>query len=415
MVVKVRHVLPALVALASLTVAGCAPSTQASGETSSGTAAGNDTSTSASSTPTPTQTPVVMTADPVDGAKNVKVDTLVKVTASDGDLSAVTITGKGKDTKGKAFTDKIAGKLADDKTSWKASTRLEPGATYTVTMTGTNSEGTEQKTTSTFSTQNLTLKQQTYASVYPVDGETYGVGMPIVVRFDIPVKNKAEFQKHMKVTSSPSQTGTWSWISSTEVHYRPKDYWKPGTKVTMVADINSLNAGGGVYGQESRKLSFKIGRSVITKVNLQQDYAGVYINGKKVRTIPVSGGKPGFTTRSGTKLITEKLAQTKMRSETIGIGKDSPEAYDLDVKYAMRITDSGEFVHAAPWNAGNFGRRNASHGCVGMSTANAGWLFNQVRVGDVVVVTGTGRGLEQGNGLTDWNVSWKTFKKGSAL
>lgn len=356
-----------------------------------------------------------MTADPADGSKDVKVDTLVGVQASAGTLSSVSITGKGKDAKGKAFTDKIDGKLDGDKTSWKAATRLEPGATYTVTMTGTNEHGTEQTTTSTFTTQALTLKQMTYASVYPVDGETYGVGMPIIVRFDVPVKNKAEFEKHMAVTSSPKQTGTWSWISSTEVHYRPQNYWKPGTKVTLNADINSLNAGGGVYGQESRKLSFKIGRQVITKVNLQQDYAGVYIDGKKVRAIPVSGGKPGFTTRSGTKVITEKLAQTKMRSETIGIAKNSPEAYNLDVKYAMRITNSGEFLHAAPWNTANFGVRNASHGCVGMSTANAGWLFNQVRVGDIVVVTGTGRGLEQGNGITDWDVSWKTFKKGSAL
>lgn len=330
-------------------------------------------------------------------------------------LSSVKVTGKGTDAKGKSFKDKIPGKVSKDKTAWKASTRLEPGATYTVSMTGENAEGDATSSKTTFATQSLKLNQQTFPSVYPLDGETYGVAMPVIVKFDIAVKDKKTFEKHLTVKSSPKQVGSWSWISNKEVHYRPKKYWKRGTKVSLDADLNSLPAGKGIYGQTSRKTSFKIGQSVVTTINLKKHKATVKVNGKKARTIPVSGGKSGFTTRSGTKVITEKPARTKMASETIGIAEDSAEGYDLDVKYAMRITNSGEFVHAAPWNASKFGRSNGSHGCVGMSTSNAGWLFNKVRVGDPVKVVGTSRGLEQGNGITDWDVSWKKWQKGSAL
>ena len=235
--------------------------------------------------------------------------------------------------------------------------------------------------------------------------------MPVILQLDVPVKNRKEFEKHLTVTSSPKQQGSWSWFSDKEVHFRPKRYWKPGTKVTVNADLNSLDAGNGVYGQNSTSTSFTIGRSLVTKINLDTHKAKVYIGGDLERTIPISAGKSGWQTRSGTKLILDKLPVTRMTNEMIG----ADESYDLKVKYAMRITWSGEFLHAAPWNAGKFGRVNGSHGCVGMSTADAAWLFHRVQIGDPVVTTGSSRGLEKGNGYTDWNVSWSQYKQGSAL
>jgi lipoprotein-anchoring transpeptidase ErfK/SrfK len=150
---------------------------------------------------------------------------------------------------------------------------------------------------------------------------------------------------------------------------------------------------------------------VVTKINLKTKMAKVYINGKLARRIPISGGRPGWESRSGTKLIMGKLYTHRMTNQMIG----AKEHYDLNVHYAMRVTNSGEFLHAAPWNAGKFGRVNGSHGCIGMSTANAHWLFNKVTYGDPVITTGTHRTLERGNGWSDWNISYSQYKKSSAI
>jgi lipoprotein-anchoring transpeptidase ErfK/SrfK len=154
---------------------------------------------------------------------------------------------------------------------------------------------------------------------------------------------------------------------------------------------------------------------MVSVVNVPRHTLTVYRNGKRARTIPVSTGKAGFLTRNGTKVVLEKHTLKVMDATTIGIGKSDPEYYRLDVPYALRVTWSGEFVHAAPWSTGSQGRANVSHGCVGMGMSNAIWLFNNTHVGDVIKVVGSPRTLEPGNGYTDWNVSWDKWLEGSAL
>jgi lipoprotein-anchoring transpeptidase ErfK/SrfK len=417
-----RRILPATALVAALALAGCGTIPQAGGATAPGGEVGSSSQPSqgqpskaapqsAAPSSTPEPDPVVLTPSVEDGAKNVKVSTVVSVKAANGTVGKVKLSYAGKDSKGKAISGTVDGVMAKDKTAWTAGERLEPSATYTMSVTGTNPEGTAVTTKSSFKTQALTLKQQTFAQLQPLKGSNVGVGMPVILTFDVPVKNRKEFEKHLSVTSSPKQEGSWSWFSDTEVHFRPKSYWKSGTTVTATADLNGLDAGNGIYGQNSTSTSFTVGRSLITKINLDTKRAKVYIDGDLERTIPISAGKSGWTTRSGTKLIMEKLPVTRMTNQMIG----ADEAYDLQVKYALRITWSGEFLHAAPWNSANLGRVNASHGCVGMSTSDAGWLFNRVQVGDPVVTTGSNRGLEKGNGYTDWDVSWSQYQKGSAL
>ncbi len=204
-------------------------------------------------------------------------------------------------------------------------------------------------------------------------------------------------------------------MSDTEVHWRPKKYWEPGTKVTVDADINSVAAGNGIYGQMSRSTSFKIGHAVFQKIDLAKHRLRVFRNGNLLRTIPVTGGKAGFTTRSGIKVIIEKTRIKVMDASTIGINPGEAEYYRLDVPYAMRVTYSGEFVHGAPWSVGSQGLENVSHGCVGMNMTNAAWLYDLTQRGDVVVVTGSDRKMEPGNGYTDWNKSFAEYQKGSAL
>lgn len=412
-----RSVVIGAVALAAgLAGCGVVPANQTGSALPGSSESPHTSSTQTPSTPSPAAPTLLMTPNVADGAKNVQVDTLVSVRAKAGTLSKVSLSYDGKDKAGKPQTITVPGELSKDKTSWTATGRLDPAARYRLVMSGTNAADRVKSTSeSTFSTRALTLDQQTYPSLFPLTDTTVGVGMPVVLTFDVPVTDRAEVEKHLSVSSSPAQPGSWHWYSDTEVHYRPKKYWKSGTTVKVQADLNGVNAGGGIYGQNSASTSFRIGRSVVTKVDLSSKKAKVYVDGSLARTIPVSGGKSGFISRSGSKLVMAKLEQTRMASETIGISKNSPEAYDLKVKYALRVTSSGEFLHAAPWNGANFGRVNASHGCIGMSTADAEWLFNQVKIGDPVITTGTARGLEQGNGWTDWDISYSQYKKGSAL
>jgi lipoprotein-anchoring transpeptidase ErfK/SrfK len=407
------------VVLLATTLAGCGnvpakgASDQASQQPTSATST-SDTNPSGTKTADdqPTVVPVELQPSVEKGAKGVKVDTIVSVKANAGTLTKVKLWTKAKDKSGKTKTVKVGGAISKDQLSWTADSRLEPSSKYRLEMEGKNaSDQATVKTKSTFSTEKLRLDEQTFASIQPAKGSKVGIGMPVIITFDVPVKNKKEFEKHLSVTSTGDQAGTWSWFNSSTVHFRPKKYWKPGTKVKVKADLNSLPAGRGVYGQNSVSTNFTVGRSFITKVNLNSHTAKVYKKGKLVRTIPVTGGKAGWRTRSGVKLIMAKEYNKVMTNEAIGAQED----YRLTAKYALRVTNSGEFLHSAPWSMGNLGVRNASHGCTGMSIGNSAWLYDQALIGDPVITTGSSRKIEKGNGWSDWDISYKEFKKGSAL
>jgi len=341
------------------------------------------------------------------GEQNVPVDRALKVSATDGTISSVRVSSPA---------GQVAGEIAPDGASWQATERLEPGTAYVVKTVASNGDGERVRRTTRFATQELSLDQQTYPSVAPLADETVGVGMPVIVTFDVPVTDRAAFEKHMTVTPTPAQPGAWHWLSDTEAHWRPKTYWKAGTDVHVDVDVNSVAAGNGIYGQESRQLDFHIGEAHVYKVNAKTHQMKVFSNGKLLRTIPITTGKPGFTTRSGVKVIIEKFETKRMNSETVGIAQDNPEYYDIDdVKWAMRLTYSGEFIHGAPWSVGSQGYANVSHGCTGMSDANAAWLFAMSQRGDVVEYTGTDRPMTFDNGYGDWNESFAEYQQGSAL
>lgn len=360
-----------------------------------------------SSEPAPVPSAEITSTVPA-GAKDVKVNRTLRLDVTDGTFSTVRVTGK---------EGALSGDLAADSLSWQSTGRLQPGETYKVRGVAVDGAGLETVYRARFRTENLSLDQQTYPSFVPQPGSTVGVGMPVIVRFDVPVTDHASIEKHLTVTSKPTQPGAFHWISDHEVHWRPKKYWKPGTKVTVDADIDSVPAGNGVFGQMSRKTNFTIGRSMVSKVNMETHQMQVFRDGKLIRTIPITTGEqPKFTTRSGTKIIIEKFRTKRMNSETVGIPVDSADGYDLDdVEYAMRVTYSGEFLHAAPWSVGSQGYANVSHGCTGMSTSNAGWLYDNTIIGDVVEYVGSDRPMTLENGYGDWNLPFKDYRDGSAL
>ena len=355
----------------------------------------------------PTQQPATVSANVEDQASDVPVDTVVSVEVQHGTVTEASLTSSdGKQV--------VKGEGGDGR--WAATSRLEPGTAYTLTAQAEGTDGKPAKLVRTFTTRALTLDQQTYPAVAPLANETVGVGMPVIVTFDVPVENKKLFEQHMHVTSTPKVEGAWHWMSDTVVHYRPKEFWPAGTKVSVDLDLNSLPAGNGVYGQQDQHVPFTVGRRIVSTVDVARHTLTMNIDGRDVRTIPVSTGKPGHETRGGTKVIMEKFASVDMDAASTGVSESDPDYYDIsDVRWAMRVTNSGEFLHAAPWSVGSQGRENVSHGCVGLSTADAQWIYEQSRRGDVVKFVNSGRSLEQNNGWTDWNTRWSDWVQGSAL
>ena len=338
------------------------------------------------------------------GAKRVDPGQRIVVTASEGQLSTVSVVGpKGP----------IKGELSADGTVWTATKRsLDFGATYTVQSTAVDPRGATTSQTDQFRT--LEPKDFFAGTVLPAEGTQVGVGMPITVTFDRSIKNRLEVEQAMIVRTPTPIEGAWTWRDATTAQFRPSEFWPGNIPVTVDLNFKGVQAAKGIYGDANASTTFAIGPSMVTKISAETHQAKVIRDGEKIRTIPITTGKAGFETRSGVKVIVSKERTRIMDAATGGTDPNDPEYYRLEVEYAMRVTYSGEFVHAAPWSQGSQGYANVSHGCIGMSTANALWLYDQSEIGDVVVVTGTSVPQNLGNGITVWNEPWEDWLAGSA-
>ncbi|CAM5345243.1 lipoprotein [Streptomyces spiroverticillatus] len=333
----------------------------------------------------------------------------VTVTATGGRLTSVTVT----DAKG----TELPGKVAADGRTWTSARKAAPGTTYAVTAQTKAEGGTSATERSSFTT--TPADQVNKVDWRPGSGTTVGVAQPVSLVFDHPVKNRAEVEKQLKITTSNPTEGSWGWMrdysGKDRVDWRPKDYWKPGTKVTVSAELNGTASSAGRWFVRDYTTTFTIGSRQIVKVDLDTHQLTLLRDGEKVRRIPVSGGTPGGDKRSwrGTAVLMAKEGTINMNSETVGLGN----AYDKDVAYSMRLTWSGMYAHAAPWNARWFGNSNQSSGCIGMSNADASWFYAQVRPGDPFEITGkdTKGVVAPNNGFGQWNMSWADWQGTSAL
>jgi len=301
----------------------------------------------------------------------------------------------------------VSGAFDSSRQTWTAR-QLVPGSSYVLAAV-LSGAGAPWRRSFTTAPPTRTLR----TSIVPSDEATVGVGMPVVVSFNHPVHRRAAVERALRVETTSPVTGAWRWSSDRSVTFRPATYWPGNTRVRVGVALAGVDAGGGVWGVANpAPVHFSTGDAVISRVDLTAHQLTVAVNGAVVRTIPVTGGRPGMTTRSGISVISQKYADIRMDSETVGYRKGSTNYYDLPVHWAMRITSSGEFLHAAPWSVAAQGRQNVSHGCVGMSPADARWLYQHSSIGDVVEVVGSRRALEPGNGWTDWNVSWREWRSG---
>ncbi|GAA2446480.1 L,D-transpeptidase [Streptomyces lavendulocolor] len=330
----------------------------------------------------------------------------VKVTLTEGELRQVTVT----DSKGGT----LAGKVSADGRTWTSTRKAAPGTAYTV-VARSAAGGTAEAgfaTAAAGKVNKLTLA--------PGKNTTVGIAHPLSIVFDHPVKNKAEVEKHLKVTTSNGTVGSWGWMEDwsgkDRVDWRPEKYWKPGTKVTLDAQLNGVDSGGdGGWFVRDYTTQVTIGRNQVVKVDLDSHRLTLLRDGREVRDIPMSGGTPGGDKASwrGRTVLMSKEGTINMRSETVGLG----DAYDKMVDYSMRLTWSGMYAHAAPWNARHMGNANRSSGCIGMDTPDARWVYEQVQVGDPFEVDGgDAKGTQAlNNGYGDWNLSWADWQAKSAL
>jgi lipoprotein-anchoring transpeptidase ErfK/SrfK len=324
----------------------------------------------------------------------------VTVTAIAGKLDDVRVTH----TDGR----QLAGVLAADGSGWHATAAVRLHAHYVVHAVGTGTDGAVVDRTATFTTRTGTLQVN---GILPDDGSTVGVAQPLVVAFNQPVADQKRVQQALAVHTVPVVTGAWYWIDASHVHFRPEKFWPTGTKVTLNVGIAGVDAGAGVVGGKSRTSTFTIGRNQVLKVNAAAHRLSVLRNGRTVKSFDVTTGRPGWETRNGTEVMMELVGKKHWTNQAI----DAPESYSLYSQYAIRITNSGEFVHDAPWATGTIGDANTSHGCIGLVTSDMRWIWEHSMVGDPVVITNSGRcGQNLWNSYDDWNVSWATWLKGNA-
>ncbi|MEV7193622.1 Ig-like domain-containing protein [Streptomyces sp. NPDC093510] len=331
----------------------------------------------------------------------------VKVSLADGRLKQVTVA----DDKGA----KLSGKVSANGSTWTSERKAAPGTAYRVEAS------TDKGGSAKASFKTAAPEQVNKVTLAPGKGSTVGVAQPLSITFDHPVRNKAEVEKHLKVTTSNDTTGSWGWIKNHDgkdrVDWRPKEYWKSGTKVKLDARLNGIDSGGDDWFVRDYATNFTVGKNQVVKVNLDSKTTTLTRDGKTVKSVPMSAGTPGGEKASwgGTSVLMSKEGTINMRSETVGL--TGSNSYDKMVDYSMRLTWSGMYAHAAPWNASYFGNTNHSSGCVGMSTGDAGWLYREAQIGDPFEVEGSGsKGVpDPGNGYGEWNISWSDWQAKSAL
>ncbi|MEU6660637.1 Ig-like domain-containing protein [Streptomyces sp. NPDC046821] len=348
-----------------------------------------------------------------DGSTGASINaTGVKVTS--GKLTAVTMTEP--DT-GKT----VAGSLSADGAVWKPKEQLDRGTKYRISATAKDSEGRTAAANSIFTT---VTTSGSFIGTYTPDGDTtVGVGMPVSFTFDKAITNKKAVQSHITVSSSSGQQVVGHWFGAQRLDFRPEEYWKAGSKVTMKIALDGVQGADGVTGVQDKTVTFTVGRSQVSTVDVDTQTMTVVRDGQTIKTIPISAGSPQHTTYNGQMVISEKFVQTRMNGSTVGFGGE----YDIpDVPHAMRLSSSGTFIHGNYWYPkGNppFGRTGTSHGCVGLEDVQgaggatiAKWFYDNSLIGDLVIVKNSpDTTIAPDNGLNGWNMAWDQWTAGSSV
>ena len=335
-----------------------------------------------------------------DGATEVEPGIPVKVNTPAG-LSSVTMTNEsGKEVKAS---------FNDDRTEWTTAEPLGYGKTYTVKAM------TKQGTATLASFTTVTPSLQMSGSVSPLEGSEVGVAQAVVFYFDVSPQDRQAVQDAITIETSNNTVGGFYWIEANKLIWRPKEYWEPGTKVTVKADLYSKDFGNGIYGQQDTETNFTIGEEVRTVVDNSTKTLTVYRNGEKIKSFNIALGRDGsYDTPNGNYVVGDRHDSLVMDSRTYGLSLEAG-GYVTPVNYATQLSWSGIYVHSAPWATWALGQTNVSHGCINATPADAKWYMDTVKRGDPVEIVNTkGSTLPGTDGLGYWNIDWETIKAGNA-
>jgi lipoprotein-anchoring transpeptidase ErfK/SrfK len=340
---------------------------------------------------------------PANGSRDVDPARVITVTATTGKVTGVKVSTSGNPVSGTLIR---GGKTWH----WRSRWALHTSQDYTVTATGTDASGREITVTSTFGT--LTPGQRFQTEIFEGAGQTYGVGMPIMLTFSQPITNRAAVERSLELTTSRPVIGAWYWDGDEQVDFRPRDYWPAGTTVSFDGHLNGVEGASGVYGTADLTQTFNIGDSIIAVASTTTHYTQIYINGVRTYNWPISTGRPSLPTPDGTYLSVQKNNPVRM----IGGGPPgSPGYYNELVYYAVRFTWSGDYYHAAPWSVVDQGSTNVSHGCVNLPPGDAVTYYNLSVPGDPITVTASTAAGKWDDGWTEWFLSFSQYLGGSAL
>ena len=358
-----------------------------------GACAGNS-GQAASASPSPSAPSARLIIRPSGGSRSAKPQKGITVKVSGGKIVSVTV-----DTKGAP----VSGSLDAAAATWHSRWALDPATRYTVHAKALDASGRTVTATSTFRT--LTPSSTFSAQVFEGDGLTYGVGMPIILKFSRPITDRRAVERSLRVWSSRRLVGAWYWDGSSTLYFRPRIYWPAHTDVRLVAHLSGVEGSPGVYGTHTLEQSFVIGRSLIAVASTRTHHVRVYLDRRLFGDWPMSSGRPGDDTPNGTYLTIEKHNPQRMKGP----------GYDLEVPWSVRFTWSGCFLHDAPWSVAEQGSVNVSHGCINLSPAHAQTYYQLAVPGDPVTVSGSPRGGAWDDGWTVWFLKWHKLLLGSAL
>ena len=374
-------------------VTACTGSTTTIQNTGAGGAAAPTGNAVGAAAAKPSPAGPAVTITPGDGARGADPSKGITVTAAGGTLKNVAVRTGG---------DPVAGTYSADHASWHSTWTLNVAQSYTVTAIAATSRGVTTTKTATFRT--LTPASTFSTHIFEGYNESYGVGMPIILTFSAPVKDKAAVERSIELRTSKPVIGAWYWDGNQTLDFRPRDYWPAHTKVSFTGHFDGLESAPGVYGYHTLTQRFGIGDSVIAVASTKHHKTKIYVNGKLKYDWNISSGKPGDDTPNGSYLTIEKANPVEMKGP----------GYDLMVPWSVRFTYSGDYYHDAYWSVGEQGFENVSHGCVNLSPANAETYYNLAVPGDPITIKDSPRSGVWGNGWTEWFLTWPQYLKGSA-